>query len=176
MILFPPNRHNAPAKAFRGKKRYFRGVHQKAAAFPFHPQADDWWDHWHYHADWPGWGNLKWSYRREHLKALCQVYLKITAAMDDYPGDFQCWFFLERNDAGQDAVFVHSANENDTPFPTSYDNVVWGVPELEAHLCQELGGLDVRAGQLAGKNDLCDGRAEYVLYFAYVRGIGTPLE
>ena len=65
--MLPIHPELAPRGRFRGQRRYFRGVHRRAAAFHPDPHPGAWWNFWHYHADWPGWGNRGWRYRREHL-------------------------------------------------------------------------------------------------------------
>lgn len=57
-----------PRRKFRGKKRNFRKMIREAGDFELHKSP--WWNCWHYHADWEGWGNLRWTYRREGLRAL----------------------------------------------------------------------------------------------------------
>lgn len=108
MMSLQPSPGRAPRKKFRGKKRYFRSVQRAAAEYSFSPELSRWWDYWHYHADWPGWGNVSWAYRRAHIAALCLVFSRIFRARDRMPGPFQVWFFFDMADAGADAVFVHS--------------------------------------------------------------------
>src|SRR5512135_1299736 len=70
----------APRGTFRGGRRYFRNIAARAERVTIEPLADSWWDHWHYHADWHGWGNLSWRLRLGHLRVLCMVLRKIHAA------------------------------------------------------------------------------------------------
>ena len=67
-----PELSEAPRQRFRGKKRHFRRILRKASEFQLHESP--WWNSWHYHADWEGWGNLRWTYRRE---ALALVFRRI---------------------------------------------------------------------------------------------------
>ena len=92
---------HAPRKRLRGQRRYFRRIHRDAAAFELDVQPDSWWNLWHYHADWRGWGNRGWRYRLEHLRALCRVFQTISG-----------------EDAGEDATYLHTPNRHGTPFPT----------------------------------------------------------
>lgn len=176
MNLFPPSPTNAPRRAFRGKGRYFRKVRKSAEHFRFNPTESDWWDHWHYHADWPGWGNLGWSYRREHLNALCVVFQKIARAKDQFPSDFQTWISLSSDDAGQDAVFLHSPNPNTgiEQFPVRGKGLTWGVPVLEKYLTQQLPGLEMRVGTVF--DEWREPPAKTTHYYAYALGVGIPLE
>src|SRR6478735_4039016 len=63
-----------PKRRLRGQRRYIRGVQRRAASFNVDLRPDAWWDLWHYHADWDGWGNRGWSLRCAHLRALATVF------------------------------------------------------------------------------------------------------
>ena len=102
-------------------------MQRNAESFELEVGAASWWDHWHYHADWPGWGNLRWRYRRAHLRALCAVFEKIADARDRFPVKFQTWILLDGEDAGQDATFLHTPNANGTPFPFVPPDIEWGT-------------------------------------------------
>ncbi len=182
MNLFPPRPTNAPSKAFRGKGRYFRGVRDDADSFRFDPGSLDCWDHWHYHADWLGLGNLRWGYRREHLNALCVVFEKIARVKDQFPSDFQTWIYLSSDDAGQDATYVHSPNPNGgigksgASFPFCPDGLTWDVPELGEYLSRQLPRLEMRVGSGTMFDKWREPPGETTSYFAYAVGVGLPLE
>ena len=55
-------------KKFRGQRRYYRSlasnfVHENL-------DFDSWFDLWHTHIDWKGYGNLSWKHRKSHLESL----------------------------------------------------------------------------------------------------------
>ena len=75
---------------------------RKASEFELHESP--WWNYWHYHADWEGWGNLRWTYRREGLRALALVFRRIAKKPPAEP--FQLWIWLNGTDAGQDAAYL----------------------------------------------------------------------
>src|SRR5687768_13346779 len=128
------HRQHAPRGRFRGRRRYFRRVHRNAAAFQLAITPDAWWDLWHYHADWPGWGNVRWRYRVEHLRALARVFRTIAEARDRFHTPFQLWLLLSGDDAAEDAVYLHTPNANDTPFPFAPELVPAETPALAAVL------------------------------------------
>jgi hypothetical protein len=119
----PPHPERAPRRAFREQRRYFRRVHRLAAAWSPVIEPAAWWQAWHYHADWPGWGNRRHRWRREHLRALCRVFRTIVDARDRFATPFQAWIQLDHDDAGQDATFLHTPNPHATPFPLSFDHL-----------------------------------------------------
>ena len=154
----------APRKKFRGKRAYFRRVLATAESFQLRVTPDAWWDRWHYHADWPGYGNLGWKYRKQHLEALFMVFNHCAKAMKSYPHPFQLWFSLSGRDAGEDAVYLHTRNPNNPPVPLITEDVSWGRPDVEA----VFEPLPVRAGIVVWEGD--------VFCRAYVPGIGVSLE
>jgi len=159
-----PNSAATPRRRFRGKRGYFRRVLSHARQFRLHVHDDAWWDNWHYHADWPGWGNASWKYRKTHLDALGIVFQHCTTALTRYPKPFQIWIFISGGDAGHDAVFIHSANPNRDDFPYTPKDATWGHPDIEGLFAP----LKMRAGTYCyeGKTDCC----------VYAPGVGLPLE
>ncbi len=170
------SRGQAPRKHFRGKKAYFRRVHHDAAHFAIHPASDDWWDLWHYHADWRGWGNLRWRYRREHLRALVTVFQKIAAASEQFSTPFQTWIYLSGRDAGEDATYLHTPNRNGTAFPVELRNVTWGPSPLTPLFQEWLPGFSVRVGKSHVFDRYAVPPRPIRSFFIYCEGIGVPLE
>ena len=143
---FPVRPDQAPRKRFRGKRRYYRRVLQKAQTFSLSLGGGGWFDAWHYHADWPGYGNLGWRHRKLHIEALCLVFRNISLQVADSSSPYQLWLYLDLQDAGQDAVYFHTPNPNQANFPMVLPNVTWGFSELEQLLAQWLAPLPLRAG------------------------------
>ncbi|MCB9678223.1 MAG: hypothetical protein H6737_24190 [Alphaproteobacteria bacterium] len=131
------------------------------------PRPGAWWDLWHYHADWPGWGNQKWRYRVEHIRALCVVYRSILDQSEDFKTPFQTWISLDEEDAGQDATFLHTPNRNGTPFPVALD-IAWGPSPLEPLFAHLLPDVHLAFGTLGPDT----GR----LHIVWAPGFGVPLD
>lgn len=176
MKLFPPRPSQAPRRAFRGKRRYFRKVREEAENYRCDPEEGYWWDYSHYHADSPGWGNRGWRYRREHVRALCTVFQRNADARDRFSDDFQTWILLHTDDDGQDATYLHSRNPNGSLFPLALERVSWGVPELEDFLQPILPGLELRVGAVTTFDKYRDPPAMTTTYFIYALGVGIPLD
>ena len=162
----------AHSKRFRGQKRYYRRVMQKAQTSSLSLGNDDWFDCWHYHADWPGYGNLGWQHRRSHIEALCLVFRNIAQKVKSYSKPYQLWITLDLLDAGQDAVFFHTPNpQSDLPshsrFPLQLSEVEWGFSEMEEFLGTRLSAMPLRAGIGVGK---------YRQIHIYSPSYGHPLE
>ena len=158
------NPAKAPRKKFRGKRAYFRRILKDASEFRLEVSSGDWWDLWHHHADWVGWGNLRWKYRKQHIEALRIVYDQCAAAMERCPQPFQLWMLLCPDDAGQDAVYVHTRNPNCDNFPYIPPDTTWCERSCDTPLAPK----PARIGFCVHEGITC--------YFIYLRDIGIPLE
>jgi hypothetical protein len=173
MSLHAPLPGSGPTRKFRGKRRYFRGVAKRAAAFSVAPGPDSWWDLWHYHADWRGWGNLRWSYRRAHLRALSAIFNAICEARTQFSTPFQAWVLLADDGSGGDATYLHTPNKNSDNFPLVLDRMHWETvrdPELTSLFPAT---LSLRVGRSSSCSDRADGRGSW---FIYSPDVGEPLE
>lgn len=106
-------------KKFRGKKRYFRNL-KNETVFETHNldfSDDSWFDFWHTHLDFYGRGNESIRYRKLHLQASYDLMMKLNARLHEWDQPFQIWMEISQHDAALDAVYVHSFNPNETPFP-----------------------------------------------------------
>lgn len=110
MKLPQTSRAHAPRKKLRGKERFFRKVKRDAEDFRVPADPGDWRDFWHYHADWDGYGNLGWSYRRRFVAALATGFRAIATTRQSLGAPYQVWILLDGDDAGQDATFFHTPN------------------------------------------------------------------
>ncbi|HUQ02473.1 MAG TPA: hypothetical protein VM261_08260 [Kofleriaceae bacterium] len=171
-------------RRFRGRKRYFRGVHRDAAAFQLDITPDAWWDLWHYHADWPGWGNLRWRYRVEHLRALARVFQTIADARARFATPFQLWILVSGDDAGEDAVYLHTPNANETPFPFAPPLVSAETSPIADTVRALLPGFTLDYGTHVdthdddddhGANHGADHGHVHTTHWLWARGIGEPL-
>lgn len=167
-------RSAAPREKLRGRKRYFARVQQKAEAVSFDPGPDSWWELWHYHADRRGWGNLGWRHRRPHVVALCTVFRKICAVQRRFATPFQSWIILDGEDAGQDAVYLHTPNPNRNHFPIRLDDaskVEWGTSAMLPVMRALLPNLEIEVGWTANEDE--DGRR--TSHWIQAKGVGVSL-
>lgn len=167
---------NAPRHKLRGKRRYFERVQHDAEAFVMSPKPQDWWDVWHYHADWPGWGNLGWRHRRPHLLALCKVFQRIGDARAQFSTPFQAWMLIDGDDAGQDATYLHTPNPNGTEFPIVLAGVEWGTSALQPMMESLLPGFELEVGWGRFANTVDEPEPAWrTAHYVYARGVGVPL-
>ncbi len=166
-----PRGGNRPGRRkIRGQKQYYRRIMQKAQKFVPDLAPEHWYDYWHYHADWPGYGNLSWKHRKAHLAAYGEVFQTFVRLTAGYSLPFQLWLFLDVEDSGQDAVYFHTPNPNGdgNHFPWKPAEVQWGLPALEQYLTDVL-RMPVRAGAVKYGS----GQSTYVIYSPVH---GEPLE
>ena len=166
-----PRGGNRPGRRkIRGQKQYYRRIMQKAQEFAPDLAPAHWYDYWHYHADWPGYGNLSWKHRKAHLAAYCEVFRTFVRLTASYSLPFQLWLYLDVEDSGQDAVYFHTPNPNGdgNHFPWKPTIAQWGVPALEQYLADIL-MMPVRAGVQKYADGSCS-------YYIYSPKHGEPLE
>jgi hypothetical protein len=119
-----------PRGKVRGRRGYYRALARDAEHFSIQP-ASPWYDYMHWHADWPGLGNLRWRERRAHLAALFAMFRRLLAQTAAWDRPHQAWLQVDAVDSSQDAVYLHTPNPNAANFPNAFAGVVWDaeVPE-----------------------------------------------
>ncbi|WP_043933267.1 hypothetical protein [Bacillus sp. EB01] len=116
-------------KKFRGKRRYFRNLFRGVELEPTKLQFDDdaWFDLWHSHLDFNGYGNSSLSMRRQHIIAHIALYRKILRKLETFKNPYQSWILIDDQDACRDAVFIHTPNPNEDNFPLKIENLKWNA-------------------------------------------------
>lgn len=106
-------------KKFRGKRRYFRNLkkEQNLDAYDLDFSDDSWFDFWHTHLDFDGYGNDSLKIRKKHIKSLFILLNNLNEKLKEWGHPYQIWVEISSNDSASDAVFVHSINPNETNFP-----------------------------------------------------------
>jgi hypothetical protein len=170
------SQHEAPRRKFRGRARYFRRVRRQARNFSLIPEEGQWWDVWHYHSDWTGWGNINWSIRLEHIKALAEVFRSIAKAHDAFPTPFQCWIFISGRDAGEDATYLHTPNGNGTEFPVRLNEVDWSDERLLPVFEDLIPEYTLRVGRSSLFDEYAEPPRDTSSFFIYSPEIGIPLQ
>ena len=166
--LFLPNPSEAPTKKLRGGRGYFRSL-RRGLAFPHLDFSDGtWFDDWHDHIDWEGYGNLSWRMRRQHLELSAMAFESLDQRLATIDMPYQLWLMLAAADSSEDAVFVHTPNPNAENFPKVFGEAEWGLPALSDLFDELLPGYGFRAG-----GSVWEG-TQY--YFVYSPQHGVPIE
>lgn len=116
-------------KKLRGVSRYVRRLNSTANSFSVKLTDDNWFDLWHYHFDWHGYGRRDWALRQLHLKALFVAFERVLSQVQESGARLQVFVSIApMPHADQDALYVHGQNPNGTPFSCQYAGVEWDVP------------------------------------------------
>lgn len=108
-------------KKHRGLKRYYRNLAIKND-FDKMPWLDlgnskTWFDNWHLHFDWKGYGNDSFKRRKPHLDKLFRHFDTLVGRVKKIKTDFQLYSILLDFDSSSDALFLHAPNPNNSQFP-----------------------------------------------------------
>lgn len=112
-------------KKFRGKRRYFRNLWRetKVNNYDLKIEKDSWFDLWHTHLDFYGYGNNNLKIRKEHMKANIALYKDFQETLQELEMPYQLWIEIVEEDASLDAIYLHTSNPNQNNFPFKIDNV-----------------------------------------------------
>jgi len=105
----------------RGLKRYYRNLAirndlDKATWLNF-ADPKTWFDNWHVHFDWKGYGNKSFKRRKPHLDKLFRHFDLLVNKTKILKTDFQLYTILLDFDSYSDALFLHTPNPNNSQFP-----------------------------------------------------------
>ena len=106
---------------------YYRNIWKTVKSTKINTSHSSWYDYWHTHLDWDGKGNLGRWHRREHLRALFSLYARIKYQLSNAPWPYVLFILIDEKDSSQDAVYLHTENENNTPFPADMSHITWGI-------------------------------------------------
>lgn len=115
-------------KKFRGQKRYYKYLEKEAAEFTLPDLSDDlWYDEWHEHPDFFGYGRLGWKHRQSHLKALFTMFERALDQLRPVKKPYQIWLTIWERSSEFDAINLHTPNPNDDNFPFEFKDSEWNV-------------------------------------------------
>ena len=152
-------------------RRKERGILRRAQLAVSQPKIynrvlypDDWFDYWHQHLDWRGLGDFSPRLRQIFLEGYARIFRHYALQAHLLAKPYQIWITLQMDDAGQDAVYLHTPNPNpNSVFPIEFSNVKWGESELLKMFSVWLPEFSLKAGRV-DKN-----------YFIFADGYGVPL-
>ena len=108
-------------KKQRGLRRYYKNLalqnELETATIPDFDNPNAWFDNWHLHFDWKGYGNSSFKRRKPHLDKLFTHFELLIDKTKKLRGDFQLYAILLDFDSAHDALFLHTPNLNNSQFP-----------------------------------------------------------
>ncbi len=105
---------------------YYKRLAMKSHGFRVGMDQLRWCDYWHTHFDMRGYSSLGWAHYYRHTKALFVAFSRASHELESYLGEYQVYasIAVDPKEAFGDALFVHTPNENETPFPAVFDGAV----------------------------------------------------
>lgn len=159
-------------KRHRGLGRYYRNLSiqndfDKMTWLDFE-RPDTWFDNWHIHFDWHGYGNNSFRRREPHLDKLFRHFDLLVDSTKKLKTDFQLYTILLDFDSYSDALFLHTPNPNNSQFPFKIDNL---KPDSTLNNKELIEYID----NLNGFEKLY-GQADEAFCLLYKKGIGTDFK
>jgi hypothetical protein len=160
-------------KKQRGLKRYYRNLatqndFEKWTQFDFNKNPDAWFDRWHMHFDWKGFGNNSFKRRKPHLDKLFRHFDILVSKTKNIKTEFQLFALLLDYDSSSDSLYLHTPNPNNNDFPLK-----WTTLSQTSTLTNK--ELDNYIGQLNGYDKLY-GKTDQTFCILYQKGIGNRIE
>ena len=154
----------------RGLKRYYRNLAtendlDKATWLDF-DNPDTWFDNWHLHFDWKGYGNDSFKRRKPHLDKLFRHFDLLVDKTDKLKIEFQLYSVLLDFDSYSDALFLHSPNPNNSQFP-------FKIPDLQLTTTLTNKQLNDYINNLDGYEKLY-GKADEPFCLIFKKNVGLP--
>lgn len=108
--------------------RYWYEMRKRALDSLSYVDPEDWFDYWHCHIDWYGKGDKRPENREAAMVLGYEVLNLATHLKARAHGPVQCWWHISEHSV-EDAVYLHSPNENNTPFPHEFPDVTWDTTD-----------------------------------------------
>lgn len=105
----------------RPDARYYRQLVRKRRSFAVDLENESWFDMWHQHFDWHGYGDQGWRDRRRHLSALIEALSRAVVQLSAVGKPYQAFAVVNPGASSEDALYIHTPNPNGTDFPLSHD-------------------------------------------------------
>ena len=90
----------------------------------------EWFDYWHCHIDWQGKGDKQPENREASISLGYEILNIAEEFKKNVSGPIQSWWYIHEQ-SYEDAVYLHSPNDNGSPFPYEFEGVNWGQNDNE---------------------------------------------
>lgn len=154
----------------RGLKRYYKNLAtendlDKATWLDF-DNPETWFDNWHLHFDWKGYGNDSFKRRKPHLDKLIRHFDLLVEKTKQLKKDFQLYSILLDFDSYSDALFLHTPNPNNSQFPFKISDLQLTTTLTNKQLNDYINKLD-------GYEKLY-GKADEAFCLIFKKNVGQP--
>ncbi len=111
--------------------RYWSDMEVKAIEYFESRDFSSWFDYAHCHIDWKGKGDSRPENRITCLELGYKIFQLALNKCHSSNIDIQCWWSVHE-ESYDDAIYLHSENDNGTPYPYNFDGIVWDTKENES--------------------------------------------
>jgi hypothetical protein len=138
----------------RGGRRYFRRLERWPEGIRLEPDRDTNCEMWHWHPDLRGWSARSGRARRAHLRVLFVALERLLARAEANGRGTQVFVSVRERRSWNDALYFHTANTADVPFPYTFDQYAFGgrTPDWLAPYV-DASRFEVGAGRFEGERD-----------------------
>ena len=154
----------------RGLKRYYKDLAFKndlgKTTWLDFGNPETWFDNWHLHFDWRGYGNDSFKRRKPHLDKLFRHFDLLLEKTKQLKTNFQLYAILLDFDSYNDALFLHTPNPNNTEFPLTNTDLKSVTTLTNKQLNDYINNLD-------GYEKLY-GQADEAYCLIFKRNVGVP--
>lgn len=157
-------------KKQRGLRRYYKNLaiendFDKATWLDF-DNPETWFDNWHLHFDWKGYGNDSFKRRKPHLDKLFRHFDLLVGKTQQLKKDFQLYCILFDFDSYSDTLFLHTPNPNNSQFPFQIADLKLTTTLTNKQLIDYINSLD-------GYEKLY-GKADEAFCLIFMKNVGQP--
>jgi hypothetical protein len=99
-------------KKQRGLKRYYRNLATQNDFDGMEFDSIEWFDMWHLHFDWKGYGNNSFKRRKPHLDKLFRHFEILVEMTKEYRQEFQMHAIIWDYASDADSLYFHTPNPN----------------------------------------------------------------
>ena len=164
-------------KKQRGLKRYYRNL---AIQNDFEKMlldfsdTDQWYDMWHLHFDWKGFGDNSFKRRKPHLDKLFRHFEILAEKIKGLKKEFHVFALINDFESHGDSLYIHTSNPNQrAEFPLVYPHLsildTLSNKELQIYL-DDLEGYVKLYGM--SEDEICRDEAFCILY---KNNVGIPI-
>lgn len=133
-------------KKHRGLKRYYQKLSIQndldKLTWPDFDNPETWFDNWHLHFDWKGYGNNSFKRRKPHLDKLFRHFDLFANKTNQLKTDFQIYIILLDFASSSDALYLHTPNPNNSQFPFKISDLQFATTLTNKQLNEYIENLD----------------------------------
>ncbi len=158
------------SRKHRGLRRYYKNLEIEndlgEATWLNLDDPNTWFDNWHLHFDWKGYGNNSFKRRKPHLDKLFRHFELLTSKTKRLKLDYQLYAILLDFASYSDALFLHTPNPNNSQFPFKISDLQENTTLTNKKLNEYINNLD--------SYEKLYGQADEAFCLIFKKNVGLP--